>query len=234
MHVAPSATASGPLEVYGAPPLRVVPSEQLRLQPTSYAYNPLEQVITEDMDGSTPGPDPSSSPEPEPSSVGSDGGSGGEGEGGGGEGEGGGGEGGGGEGEGGGGIGGSAGGGGGDIRQQASLHFAESDFFVFFLFAEHRMLHFLCLPALDAFLTLFRSSLSHVFLSSSAAQCSGDGAVVRALPLFMPGAGSIFTGVAEGWVSGGVTAPTQFSTHSAASILAGRARLDLERVSFFI
>ena len=165
---------------------------------------------------------------------GGDGGEGGGGEGGGGEGEGGGGEGGGGEGEGGGGIGGSAGGGGGDIRQQASLHFAESDFFVFFLFAEHRMLHFLCLPALDAFLTLFRSSLSHVFLSSSAAQCSGDGAVVRALPLFMPGAGSIFTGVAEGWVSGGVTAPTQFSTHNAASILAGRRPLNLVRVAFFI
>ena len=35
VHVAPSATASGTLEVYGAPPLRVVPSEQLRLQPTS-------------------------------------------------------------------------------------------------------------------------------------------------------------------------------------------------------
>ena len=35
VHVAPSATASGALEVYGAPPLSVVPSEQLRLQPTS-------------------------------------------------------------------------------------------------------------------------------------------------------------------------------------------------------
>ena len=35
VHVAPSATASGALEVYGAPPLRVVPSEQLRPQPTS-------------------------------------------------------------------------------------------------------------------------------------------------------------------------------------------------------
>ena len=34
VHVAPSVTASGALEVYGAPPLSVVPSEQLRLQPT--------------------------------------------------------------------------------------------------------------------------------------------------------------------------------------------------------
>ena len=51
MHVAPSATASGALEVYGAPPLSVVPSEQLRLQPTSHRYDPLEQVITEERDG---------------------------------------------------------------------------------------------------------------------------------------------------------------------------------------
>eukprot|EP00964_Phaeocystis_antarctica_P015883 scaffold8790_cov69-Phaeocystis_antarctica.AAC.2 len=36
VHVAPSATANGELKVYGAPPLSVVPSEQLRLQPTSY------------------------------------------------------------------------------------------------------------------------------------------------------------------------------------------------------
>ena len=35
VHVAPSATANGELEVYGAPPLSVVPSEQVRLQPTS-------------------------------------------------------------------------------------------------------------------------------------------------------------------------------------------------------
>ena len=35
VHVAPASTASGTLEVYGAPPLRVVPSEQPRLQPTS-------------------------------------------------------------------------------------------------------------------------------------------------------------------------------------------------------
>ena len=35
VHVAPSATANGTLEVYGAPPLSVVSSEQVRLQPTS-------------------------------------------------------------------------------------------------------------------------------------------------------------------------------------------------------
>ena len=49
MHVAPSATANGELEVYGAPPLSVVPSEQLRLQPTSPGNDPAEQVIAEDM-----------------------------------------------------------------------------------------------------------------------------------------------------------------------------------------
>ena len=47
MQVAPSATASGTVEVYGAPPLSVVPSEQLRLQPTSHGQPPPEQVITE-------------------------------------------------------------------------------------------------------------------------------------------------------------------------------------------
>eukprot|EP00964_Phaeocystis_antarctica_P046378 scaffold26788_cov58-Phaeocystis_antarctica.AAC.5 len=49
VHVAPSATANGWLEVYGAPPLSVVPSEQLRLQPTSLRPDPLEQVIAEEM-----------------------------------------------------------------------------------------------------------------------------------------------------------------------------------------
>ena len=49
VHVAPSATANGELEVYGAPPLSVVPSEQLRLQPTSLSYDPPEQVIAEEM-----------------------------------------------------------------------------------------------------------------------------------------------------------------------------------------
>ena len=34
VQVAPSATASGELEAYGAPPLSVVLSEQARLQPT--------------------------------------------------------------------------------------------------------------------------------------------------------------------------------------------------------
>ena len=51
VHVAPSATANGELgdddEGYGAPPLSVVPSEQLRLQLTSLPYDPLEQVIAE-------------------------------------------------------------------------------------------------------------------------------------------------------------------------------------------
>ena len=35
VHVAPSATANGKLEVNGAPPPSVVPSEQVRAQPTS-------------------------------------------------------------------------------------------------------------------------------------------------------------------------------------------------------
>ena len=51
VHVAPSATANGKLEVYGAPPLSVVPSEQLRLQPTSPGYDPPEQVIAEEIVG---------------------------------------------------------------------------------------------------------------------------------------------------------------------------------------
>ena len=34
---------------YGAPPLSVVSSEQLRLQPTSSGYDPLEQVIAKEM-----------------------------------------------------------------------------------------------------------------------------------------------------------------------------------------
>eukprot|EP00964_Phaeocystis_antarctica_P071488 scaffold43634_cov64-Phaeocystis_antarctica.AAC.3 len=49
VHVEPSTTANGELKVYGAPPLRVVPSEQLRLQPTSFAYHPPEQVIAEEI-----------------------------------------------------------------------------------------------------------------------------------------------------------------------------------------
>ena len=54
MHVAPTATANGWLEVYGARPLSVVPSEQLRIQPiqpTSLGSTPLEQVIAEEMVG---------------------------------------------------------------------------------------------------------------------------------------------------------------------------------------
>ena len=84
VHVAPSATVSGTLEVYGAPPLSVVPSEQLRLQPTSLGYDPLEQVIVEDADvGSGEGEGDSG----EGGGGGNDGG-GGDGDGGGGEGEG--------------------------------------------------------------------------------------------------------------------------------------------------
>ena len=48
---APSVTANGPLEAYGAPPLSVVPSEQLRLQLISSGYSPLEQVIAEEIAG---------------------------------------------------------------------------------------------------------------------------------------------------------------------------------------
>eukprot|EP00964_Phaeocystis_antarctica_P069396 scaffold42168_cov62-Phaeocystis_antarctica.AAC.1 len=55
VHVAPSATANGTLEVYGAPPLSVVPSEQVRLQPTSLGYDPREQVIAEEMVGDAGG-----------------------------------------------------------------------------------------------------------------------------------------------------------------------------------
>ena len=51
VHVAPSATTNGSLEVYGAPPLSVVASEQLRPQPTSSGSIPLEQVIAEEMVG---------------------------------------------------------------------------------------------------------------------------------------------------------------------------------------
>merc|ERR1712021_153690 len=50
VHVAPCTTANGPLEVYGAPPMSEVPSEQLRLQLTSFCHVPPEQVIVEDTD----------------------------------------------------------------------------------------------------------------------------------------------------------------------------------------
>ena len=54
VHVSPTATANGKLEAYGAPPISVVPSEQLRLQPTSLGYEPPEQVITENTSLLTP------------------------------------------------------------------------------------------------------------------------------------------------------------------------------------
>ena len=73
-----------------------------------------------------------------------------------------------------------------------------------------------------------------VSMQAGAAEGANGDDAVRALPLFIPDAGSIFTGVAEGWVSGGVTAPTQFSTLNAASILASRVPLNLARVAFFI
>ena len=41
--------------MYGAPPLSVVSSEELRLQPTSFAYDPPEQVIAEEMVGGAGG-----------------------------------------------------------------------------------------------------------------------------------------------------------------------------------
>ena len=55
VHVAPSATASGTLDAYGAPPLSVLSSEQVRLQPTSPGYDPLEQVIAEEIVGAAGG-----------------------------------------------------------------------------------------------------------------------------------------------------------------------------------
>ena len=51
VHVVPSPTTDGKLEVYGAPPLSVVPSEQLRLQSISPGYSPGEQEIIEEITG---------------------------------------------------------------------------------------------------------------------------------------------------------------------------------------
>ena len=101
VHVAPSATANGKPEVYGAPPLSVVSSEQLRLQLISAGQPPLVQVIAEEIVGAA--------------GLGESGG-GGDGDGGGGLGDGGDGAGGGGDGDGGGGLGdgGDGAGGGGD------------------------------------------------------------------------------------------------------------------------
>ena len=73
-------------------------------------------------------------------------------------------------------------------------------------------MHLFGVPPLHALLTLFRSFFLHVVLSMSAAQSSSDGAVERARPLFISGAGSIFTGVADG-----AAALTRLSTLRAAS-----------------
>ena len=74
--------------------------------------------------------------------------------------------------------GGSDGGGGeagGGILQQASLHFAGSDFFL----CVHSLVHFFFwLPPRHALTTFFRSLFLHVLLSLSAVQSFGDGAVV--------------------------------------------------------
>ena len=122
VHVAPSATANGKLEVpygdptaspnsYGLPPLSVVPSVQVRLQPTSLGHDPPKQVIAEEIVGGGGGGDGGGLGD----DCGGDGGgicgSGGDGGGGGCGGEG---DGGGGEGDGGGGEGGGIGGSGGD------------------------------------------------------------------------------------------------------------------------
>jgi hypothetical protein len=48
-HSAPITTVNSP--TYGAPALSVVPSSQVRLQPTSYAYEPAETVIAESEAG---------------------------------------------------------------------------------------------------------------------------------------------------------------------------------------
>ena len=113
-------------------------------------------------------------------------GGGGEGNGGGGLGEGGGGEGdgGGGLGDGDGGLGGGDGGSGGDggeagggSLQQASLHFAESDFFLFA--EEHDLVHFFWFDWLHHFVALFWSFFLHVFVSLSAVQSFGDGAEAK-------------------------------------------------------
>ena len=90
---------------------------------------------------------------------------------------------------GGGAEGGGAGGGGGEGGedgeggpQQASLQFAESDFF-FFLVVEHNPMHFCFLfGGMHHFVTFFRSHFLHVFLSFlslSAVQFFGDGAEAK-------------------------------------------------------
>ena len=54
---APIATANGTLKMYGAPPLSVVPSEQLRLQPSALGFSPPAKVIVEMMVGGGSGGD---------------------------------------------------------------------------------------------------------------------------------------------------------------------------------
>ena len=55
VHVVPSPTTNGTLELYGAPPLSVVLSEQLRLQSISTGYPPGEQEIIEEITGGSEG-----------------------------------------------------------------------------------------------------------------------------------------------------------------------------------
>ena len=121
--------------------------------------------------------------------------------------------------EGGGGDGGGGdGGSGGGSTQQAFLQFLES---ASFPFALHRFIHFFSISSTPHdFVTCHRSFFLHFV--SSATQFFSDGA---AAVLFVSSADSS---------AGGVTAPTQFSTHNAASILAGRVPLILGRVAFFI
>ena len=83
----------------------------------------------------------------------------------------------------GGGSGGGEGEGGGEgSPQQASLQFAESDFF-FFVVVEHNPMHFCFLfGGMHHFVTFFRSHFLHVFLSFlslSAVQFFGDGAEAK-------------------------------------------------------
>ena len=82
-----------------------------------------------------------------------------------------------------GGLGGGSGGGEGDgsgegSPQQASLQFAESDFFLFV--EEHNPMHFFLYFVMHHFVTFFRSCFLHVFLSFlSAVQFFGDGAEAK-------------------------------------------------------
>ena len=55
VHVAPTATAKGELEVYRAPPLREAPSEQARLHVFPVAHLSTEKVIIEEIGGNDGG-----------------------------------------------------------------------------------------------------------------------------------------------------------------------------------